>query len=387
MREVLTGEHFMMGDFASAEGAIAAGCRFFAGYPITPSTEVAERMAVRLPEVGGIYVQMEDELASLAAVIGASCGGMKAMTATSGPGFSLMMEHIGLAVMLEVPCVVVNVMRGGPSTGLPTLVGQQDVMQARWGSHGDYELIAYAPSSVQESFDLTVKAFNMAERYRVPVLLMMDETIGHMTEKLRIPDKSEIPLMERKRPRLPPGNGFLPYEPDPDDLVPPFPPVGEGYFFHITGLTHDERGYPVITHTAQEALVERLVQKIRKNAPQIIEYEEYQVEDAEVLVVSYGVSARCALSGVKKAREEGIKAGYLRLITLWPFPEQRIYQLARQVKGFVVAEINAGQMIREVERSARKDMPFVLVKKLGGAIITPEQVQEGIWLALKSFRK
>ncbi|MHA2621295.1 MAG: 2-oxoacid:acceptor oxidoreductase subunit alpha [bacterium JZ-2024 1] len=382
MREVLTGEHFMLGDFACAEGAVAAGCRFFAGYPITPSTEIAERLALRLPEVGGTYIQMEDELGSIAAVIGASCGGMRAMTATSGPGYSLMMEHVGLAIMMEVPCVIVNVMRGGPSTGLPTTVGQQDVMQARWGSHGDYELIAYTPWSVQEAFDLTVKAFNMADRYRVPVMMMIDETIGHMTERLTIPEKDQIEIVPRKRPATPAGNGFLPFKADEDDLVPPFLLPGEGYFFHFESLTHDERGYPQTTAPYQEKLVSRLLNKIRKNAGNIIEYEEMWTEDADIVVVSYGVSARCALSGVRKARREGIRTGFLRLKTLWPFPEQKVYELGQRVKGFVVAEINAGQMIREVERCAHADVPFVLVNKLGGAIMTPDEVAEGIERAM-----
>lgn len=382
MREVLTGEHFMLGDYACAEGAVAAGCRFFAGYPITPSTEIAERLALRLPEVGGTYIQMEDELGSIAAVIGASCGGMRAMTATSGPGYSLMMEHVGLAIMMEVPCVIVNVMRGGPSTGLPTTVGQQDVMQARWGSHGDYELIAYTPWCVQEAFDLTVKAFNMADRYRVPVMMMIDETIGHMTERLTIPEKDQIEVVPRKSPATPAGNGFLPFKADEDDLVPPFPLPGEGYFFHFESLTHDERGYPQTTAPHQEKLVRRLLNKIRKNARNIIEYEEMWTEDADIVVVSYGVSARCALSGVRKARREGIRAGFLRLKTLWPFPEQKVYELAQRVKGFVVAEINAGQMIREVERCAHADVPFVLVNKLGGAIMTPDEVAEGIERAM-----
>jgi 2-oxoglutarate ferredoxin oxidoreductase subunit alpha len=386
MREVLTGEHFMLGDHACAEGALAAGCRFFAGYPITPSTEVAERLALRLPEVGGVYIQMEDELASIAAVIGASCGGERAMTATSGPGYSLMMEHIGLAIMMEVPCVVVNVMRGGPSTGLPTTVGQQDVMQAKWGSHGDYELIAYTPWTVQEAFDLTVKAFNMADRYRVPVMMMIDETIGHMTERLKIPEKEGIQIIERKRPATTGSNGFLPFKADEEDLVPPFPLPGEGYYFHFESLTHDERGYPQTTAPFHEKLVSRLIEKIRRNASDIIDYEEMWMEDAEVVVVSYGVSARCALSGVRLAREHGMQAGFLRLKTLWPFPEERIYELARKVKGFVVAEINAGQMIREVERNAHADLPFVLVNKFGGAIMTPDEVYAGVERALTRAR-
>ncbi|MHA2610156.1 MAG: 2-oxoacid:acceptor oxidoreductase subunit alpha [bacterium JZ-2024 1] len=376
MEEVVKpGVYFWLGDHAVAEGALAAGCRFFAGYPITPSTETAERMAERLPQVGGKFIQMEDELASLAAVIGASCGGLKAMTTTSGPGFSLMMEHIGLAAMLEVPCVIANVMRGGPSTGLPTLVGQQDVLQARWGSHGDYEIIALCPSSCQESFDLTIEAFNLSERYRVPVILLTDEIIGHMTEKVVVPPASEIKVVQREWYTGP--SPYYPYRWDNDGIAPMAPP-GKGYYFHMTGLTHDERGYPVITAEAQEKLIRHLVEKIRKNAKKIYRYEEKFLEDAEIAVVSYGISGRTALRAVIEARQEGIRAGFLRLITLWPFPDERIYDLARQVKAFVVPEINAGQVIREVQRAAKKDMPFVGVNRMGGSIIQPEEVLEAV---------
>jgi 2-oxoglutarate ferredoxin oxidoreductase subunit alpha len=252
----------MLGDFACAEGALAAGCRFFAGYPITPSTEVAERMAERLPEVGGIYIQMEDEIASIAAIIGASWAGVKAMTATSGPGFSLMMENIGLAVMFETPIVIVNVQRGAPSTGLPTLVGQGDMMQVRWGSHGHYEIIALVPWSAQECFDLTVRAFNLAERFRVPVFVMTDAEVGHLTEKVVIPPADQIPIVNRKRPTVPPEK-FKTYEPD-EDLVPPMPSAGEGYHVFAESLTHDERGYPVMTGEAHDKLVRRLIEKIKR---------------------------------------------------------------------------------------------------------------------------
>jgi len=254
---VLSGQHFLLGDQACAEGALAAGCRFFAGYPITPSTEITEHLARRLPEVQGIFVQMEDELASMAAIVGASVAGARAMTATSGPGFSLMMENLGLAAMMEVPCVVVNVQRGGPSTGLPTLVGQADVMQARWGSHGDYEIVAYAPASPQECFDLTLKAFNTADRFRIPTLVLADEVVGHMTERVTIPPAEAIPRVERKRPRQgPEENGFLPFRAE-EDLIPPMVHAGEGYRVHFTGLTHDERGYPVTTGPAHHQLSAR----------------------------------------------------------------------------------------------------------------------------------
>ncbi len=309
----------MNGDIACAEGAISAGCRFFAGYPITPATEIAERMAERLPEIEGTFIQMEDEIASMNAVLGASWGGVKAMTATSGPGFSLMMENLGLGIMLETPCVLADVQRAGPSTGLPTLVAQGDMMQARWGSHGCYGIIALSPSSPQEMYEFTIKAFNLSEKYRVPVLLMADEAVGHMSEKVVIPPPEEIKLFPRRKPRVPPEE-YLPYVPDAD-LVPPMANAGEGYRFHVTGLTHDERGYPVMTAEAQDKLVRRLVDKIEKNRDDIIEIEEDGIKGAEVVVCSYGISARISKFAVELARKEGIKVGMLKLITVWPFPE------------------------------------------------------------------
>ena len=364
----------MTGDEACAEGGLAAGCSFFAGYPITPATEVAERMAERLPQVGGVYVQMEDELASMAAVVGASCAGARAMTSTSGPGFSLMMENIGLAVMLEAPCVVVNIMRGGPSTGLPTLVGQQDVMQARWGSHGDYEVIALSPESPQEAFELTIEAFDLADRYRTPVMILSDEVVGHMTEKVVIPPAGEIPRPPR-RGRKPPRKGFVPYLPDGRG-IPPLVFAGEGYHVHATGLTHDEHGYPVITPEAQERLVQRLVRKIRAHAEEIVRTEELYLDDAEVVVVSYGCSARTAREVVDEARRRGQKVGLLRLVTLWPFAEQRIRELARsgRVKSFVVAEINCGQIAYEVERCAEGRVQTTLAGFMGGRIFSPDEL-------------
>ena len=371
---VITGTHFITGDDACAEGGIAAGCTFFAGYPITPATEVAERMSKRLPQVGGVYVQMEDELASMAAVIGASSAGARAMTSTSGPGFSLMMENIGLAVMLEVPCVIVNIMRGGPSTGLPTLVGQQDVMQARWGSHGDYEIIALSPSSPQESFELTVDAFNLADIYRVPVIILSDEIVGHMTEKVTIPETEKIKIVHRKNPACGPEN-FVPFFPD-EDGVPPMALAGDGYHVHATGLTHDEYGYPVITADAQERLVQRLVNKIRKNEEKIVRTEEYYLDDAEVIIISYGCSARTSLDVVETAHGKGMKVGFLRLITIWPFPETKIRGLAsrKNVKAFVVAEINHGQVVYEVERCAAGEAETVLAGFMGGRIFEPDEL-------------
>ncbi len=373
---ILTGRHFLLGDGAVAEGAIAAGCRFFGGYPITPSTEIAERMAERLPQVGGVYVQMEDELASMAVILGASWAGRKAMTATSGPGFSLMMENLGLAVLTETPVVICNVQRGGPSTGLPTSVAQSDMMQARWGSHGHYEIIAVVPWSVQECFDLTVRAFNLSERYRTPVLVMTDAEVGHLTERLEIPAPDEIEIWSRKRPSKPPGQ-FRSYEPD-DDLVPPMAVAGEGYHLFFESLTHDERGYPDTTPAAHEKLVARLTEKIRRRRFDIYDYEERGVDGAEVVVLAYGISARIAVRAVSLAEQRGIRAGLLRLKTAWPFPEERIRHLSGQIRGFVVPEINLGQMVREVERCAVDSCGVLSVPHAGGDIHEPEAIVEAI---------
>jgi 2-oxoglutarate ferredoxin oxidoreductase subunit alpha len=372
----LCGTFFMNGDVACAEGAISAGCRFFAGYPITPATEVAERMSERLPHVGGIYIQMEDEIASMNAILGASWAGLKAMTSTSGPGFSLMMENLGLGVMLETPCVLVNIQRAGPSTGLPTMAAQGDMMQARWGSHGSYEIIALVPSSPQEIFDLTITAFNLSERYRVPVLVMSDEAVGHMSEKVVIPRISPKELVSRRRPDGT-QEQYLPYKAD-GDLVPPMAIAGEGYRFHVTGLTHDERGYPVMTAEAQDQLVRRLVDKIRLNKKDIIRYEEVGVEDAEVIVCAYGISTRVARLAVQEARNAGIRAGMLRLITVWPFAEDRIRELAQQVKAFVVPEINYGQIVLEVERCAAGKASTLLVPHMGGGVHHPQTILKAI---------
>jgi len=369
---VLTGTHFLDGDQACCEGALAAGANFAAGYPITPSTEVVERFAARVPTVGGIFLQMEDELASSIAILGAAWAGAKAFTVTSGPGFSLMMEHIGFAAMTETPCVFVNVQRGGPSTGLPTLPGQADMMQARWGSHGDYEIIALCPSSPQESFDLMIDAFNLSEEYRLPVLFMMDECVGHMTEKVVIPPAEQIEIYPRRYTARPPEE-YLPYQPGPDG-IPEMVKAGEGYRFHITGLTHDERGYPAMNWRAQEKLVRRLVNKVRHNADKLVRCEERGMEDAEIVIVAYGITGRVALRAEQMARAEGIRVGLLRPIVVWPFPEKRIGELAGRVKVFVVVEMNYGQMVHEVERCAAGRARTELVGHGGGTVHNPEEI-------------
>jgi len=371
-RGVLTGIHFMDGDHACCEGALAAGARFAAGYPITPSTEVVERFAARVPTVGGAFIQMEDELAASITLQGGVWGGAKAFTVTSGPGFSLMMEHIGYAAMTETPCVFVDVQRGGPSTGLPTLPGQADMQQARWGSHGDYEIIALCPNSPQECFDLTIKAFNLAEEYRVPVMFMMDECVGHMTEKVVIPAADEIEVVPRKHTRKS-VEEYLPYGTN-GDLVPEMAHAGEGYGFHVTGLTHDERGYPNMTPEAQDKLVRRLQSKIRNAADRLVMFEEENTEDADVIVVSYGITSRVAQRAIDLARARGLRVGRLRLMMVWPFPDKKIAELAARTKAFVVPELNLGQMVREVERAAGGKAKTFLVPHAGGGVHDPQDI-------------
>jgi len=378
---VLTGVHYLDGDFACGEGAMAAGCRFVAGYPITPSTEVVERIARRFPTMGGTFIQMEDEMASMAAIVGASWTGTKSMTVTSGPGFSLMQENIGLGAMMETPCVVVNVQRGGPSTGLPTMVGQADMMQARWGSHGDYELIALCPQSPQEAFDLTIDAFNLSETFRVPVIVMMDECVGHMTEKVVIPPADKIEIVPRRLTKKSSAQ-YLPYTAEPLG-VPEFARAGDGLRFHTTGLTHDERGYPVMSAECQDKCVTRLVDKIRGNADKIVRFDEQDTEGADVIVVSYGITARVARMGLELARKQGVKVGIIRLIVVWPFPEKRIRELASKVKAFVVPEINFGQMVLEVERCAAGRAAAVLVPHAGGGVHDPKDICDAILGATK----
>lgn len=366
----------LQGNQACAEGAIAAGCRFFAGYPITPSSEIAEWMARRLPALDGVFIQMEDEIASLAAVIGASVGGMKAMTATSGPGFSLMQENLGYAIMAEIPCVIVNVQRLGPSTGQPTSPSQGDVMQARWGTHGDHPIIVLTPSSVMDCFTLMVKAFNFAERYRTPVILLADEVVGHMREPVELPDPSTLEVWERVASEVPP-EWYRPYEETPSD-VPPLVPFGEGYRYHITGLYHDVAGFPTQRLDEIQPWVQRVFRKISRHRDTITLYRTDGVEDARVVVVSYGASARVAREAVHIARDRHHrKVGFLELQTLWPFPRELMERLARMVRRIVVVEMNMGQVSREVERAAgRRKVRRVL--RADGRLVHPDQVLEGI---------
>ena len=380
-RGVLTGVHFLDGDHACCEGTLAAGARFAAGYPITPSTEVVERFASRIPTVGGVFIQMEDELAASIAIQGAVWGGAKAFTVTSGPGFSLMMEHIGYAAITETPCVFVNVQRGGPSTGLPTLPAQADMMQARWGSHGDYGIIALCPNSPQECFDLTITGFNLAEEFRVPVMMMLDECVGHMTEKVVIPPADRIEVVPRRYTHKPPAE-FRLFEPGAD-LVPDMVKAGDGYRFHVTGLTHDERGYPSMNVAAQDQLVRRLVEKLKPFENGRAVCDTADLEGAEVVVVSYGITSRVAQRAIELARKRGIRAGKFRIISAWPFPERHIADLAGRVKAFVVPELNLGQMVREVERAAAGRARVVPVSHAGGTVHDPETILKAIVEAVK----
>ena len=380
-RGVLTGVHFLDGDHACCEGTLAAGARFAAGYPITPSTEVVERFAWRIPTVGGIFIQMEDELAASIALQGAVWGGAKAFTVTSGPGFSLMMEHIGYAAITETPCVFVNVQRGGPSTGLPTLPAQADMMQAKWGSHGDYSLIALCPNSPQECFDLTITGFNLAEEFRVPVMIMMDECVGHMTEKVVIPEPDRIEITPRRFTKKSPDE-FRLFEPR-EDLVPDMVKAGEGYRFHVTGLTHDERGYPSMTVETQDKLIRRLQDKLKPFTNGRALFEAENLDDAEVAVVSYGITSRVAQRAIDLARAQGIRAGKFRIVSAWPFPEEHIRDLAKTVKAIVVPELNLGQMVREVERSAAGAARVVGVPHAGGTVHNPDVILKAIQEAVR----
>ena len=380
-RGVLTGVHFLDGDHACCEGTLAAGARFASGYPITPSTEVVERFAWRIPTVGGIFIQMEDELAASIALQGAVWGGAKAFTVTSGPGFSLMMEHIGYAAITETPCVFVNVQRGGPSTGLPTLPAQADMMQAKWGSHGDYSVIALCPNSPQECFDLTITGFNLAEEFRVPVMMMLDECVGHMTEKVVIPEADQLEITPRRFTKKTPEE-FRLFEPGAD-LVPDMVKAGEGYNFHVTGLTHDERGYPSMTVDTQDKLVKRLQDKLTPFTNGRAIFEAENLEDAEVVVVSYGITSRVAQRAIELARAQGIRAGKFRIISAWPFPEQHIRELAGKVKAFVVPELNLGQMVREVERCAAGGAKTISVPHAGGTVHNPDVILKAIQEAVR----
>ncbi|SMC70054.1 2-oxoacid:acceptor oxidoreductase subunit alpha [Sporomusa malonica] len=366
----------MQGNNACAEGALAAGARFFAGYPITPSTEVAETLAKRLPQVGGTFIQLEDEIASMAAIIGGSLAGAKSLTATSGPGFSLKQELIGYASMAEVPCVIVNVQRTGPSTGQPTSPAQGDIMQARWGSHGDRGVIALSPSSVPECFHVTVEAFNLAEKYRTPVVLLLDEIVGHMREKFVMPDMDTVTVIGRKKPTLPPGE-FLPFKPDADG-VPPMPAFGEGYRFHTTGLIHDYTGFPTGSNEVTHEVIDRLHTKIKNHVDDIVKYEDFQLEDAEVAVIAFGGTARSAYAAVESAREQGIKAGLFRPITIWPMAEKQISTIAQKVKTIIVAEMNYGQYVGEVRQIVCAKTNVVSLAKWNNEPITPDELLAAI---------
>lgn len=364
---------FEQGDNAAAYGALLAGCTFFAGYPITPATETAEIMSQLMPKVGGVYIQMEDEIASISAVIGASWAGAKSMTATSGPGFSLMMENVGYACMTETPCVIVNVQRSGPSTGQPTMGAQGDMLQARWGTHGDHEIIAFSPNSVQETLDLAIHSFNMAEKYRNPVMLMMDADVGHMREKIVIPEKVDI--VDRvsatitKEEYMPFRTGFT----HKGSLVPEFAPFGSGYGTYVTGLTHDERGLPSTDNPeVHTRLVTRIVEKIARDREKLTLFEEKYTDDCDTAIVSYGITSRSALTAVEMARKEGIKVGYFRLITAWPFPIKQIRELGEKVKRIYVPEMNLGQMVHPIrEYSGVECIP---VPKIGGEVHLPAEI-------------
>ncbi len=379
--EVKAETRLLTGSQACVDGAIAAGCRFFSGYPIEPATGIIERFLARAPEVDATFIQMEDEISALAALLGAVWTGQKCLTATSGPGFSLMMEHLGLGVMLETPCVIVDVQRAGLSTGIPGHPGQGDVMQARWGSHGDYEVIALSPASAQEMFDFTVRAFNLSERFRVPVVVLSDAYVARLEEEVRIPPAGEITLEPRRYYRGP-KEEYLPFRRD-GDLVPRMVDIGDDYRFHVTGLTHDERGYPVMNAECQELNVRSIVQKIRRHADEIVQVREEGTEDADVVIVTYGAPARFAARAAKEAGKSGLKAGILKLDTVWPFPDGRIAELAKKAKAFVVPEMNCGQIVFEVERCSHGRANVVFVPHGDGGVENTDDVLSAVKKVLK----
>lgn len=370
---------FWQGNEAIAFGALAAGCRFYAGYPITPSTEVMETMAVELPKVGGVFQQMEDELGAIGCAIGASIAGVKSMTASSGPGFTLKQENLGLAYEAEIPLVVVDVMRGGPSTGLPTQGAQQDVMQARWGTHGDHGTIALAPASVTECYELAVQAFNLSERFRQPVLIMSDAEIGHMREKFIVPDASTLEVVNRKKPSVDPDH-FVPYMADPEDDVPPMAGFGDGYRWHVTGLTHNDWGFPTTNPDDIDKKMRRLMRKIDRFRDDIVKYDTVEIEDAEMIVVSYGSVSRSSIRAVRDARLKGVKVGHFRPITLWPFADKELEKIVRsqRVKTVIVPELNCGQMVLEVERALHGKARVVPLNRVDGELFQPAEIFEKI---------
>jgi 2-oxoglutarate ferredoxin oxidoreductase subunit alpha len=363
---------FLQGNEAAARGALYAGCNFFAGYPITPSTEVAEVMSSELPRIGGAFLQMEDEIASLAACLGASLTGAKVLTSTSGPGFSLMQELIGYGCIAEIPCVIINVMRGGPSTGMPTGPSQSDIMCAKWGTHGDHPAICLVPASVQEYFEETVRAFNLSEKYRTPVTVMPDEIIAHMRERIVFPEAGELALINRTIPSVPPEK-YKPYDTGFGD-VPPLAAFGSGYRFHVTGLNKMQDGFPTTKAEIVQAEEERQIRKITANIDDIVAFEEYQLEDAEVVVIAFGSTSRSARYAVNVARKQGIRAGMFRLKTFWPFPDRQIRELSTRVKAFITPEMNLGMCTLEVQRCSRCSIPIHGIFRVDGEPIKPEQI-------------
>lgn len=363
----------MQGNEACVAGALKAGMRFYAGYPITPSTEIAEISAEALPKVGGKFIQMEDEIAGMAATLGGSLAGLKSMTATSGPGFSLKQENIGYGIITETPCVIVNVQRSGPSTGLPTSPAQGDILQARWGTHGDHSIIALYPSSVKEIYYTTIRAFNLAEKYRTPVILLLDEIIGHMREKIEIPENDDVEIIHRKVPTCPPEE-YKAFKVKEGDIVPEMAGFGTGYRYHVTGLVHDETGFPSGNELVADKLLNRLIDKIENNKDDIVTYDEYMLEDAEYAIISFGAIARSAKAAVDHLREEGIKVGLFRPITIWPSPDKQLLELGKKMKKIYVIEMNAGQYFLEVDRLAGKHTTVEKYGKINGEIITPEDI-------------
>lgn len=365
---------FLQGNEAAAHGALYAGCNFFGGYPITPSTEVAEVMSVELPKVGGKFIQMEDEIGAMAAILGASLTGAKVLTSTSGPGLSLKQELIGYGCIAEIPCVVYNVMRGGPSTGMPTGPSQSDVMCAKWGTHGDHPAICLTPASVQETYEEVIRAFNLSEKYRTPVMVMPDEIVAHMRERIVFPEPGEVEVIPRKAPTVPPEQ-YKPYDTSYGD-VPPLAAFGSGYKFHVTGLNKMQDGFPTTKAEIVQAEEERQVRKVEANVDDIVTFEEYMLEDAEVVVIAYGSTSRSARYAVNVAREQGIKAGMFRIKTFWPFPDKQIKALAQKTKGFVVPEMNLGMCAIEVERCAQGKAPILGIFRVDGEPINPDQILE-----------
>ncbi|MGA2464373.1 MAG: 2-oxoacid:acceptor oxidoreductase subunit alpha [Thermodesulfobacteriota bacterium] len=365
-------ELLLQGNEAIVEGALRAGCRFFAGYPITPATEISEILSAKLPQLNGTFIQMEDEIASLGAVIGASLAGVKSMTATSGPGFSLMQENLGFAVITEVPCVIVNVMRGGPSTGLPTSPSQSDVMQSRWGTHGDHPIIVLSASTVRECYDVTIQAFNFSEKFRTPVIVLIDEVVAHMREKMVLDDQEEIEIFNRVKPTVPP-EWYIPYEDTPRG-VPAMANFGEGYRYHVTGLTHDIRGFPTSRPDEIGPFIARLHRKISQHFSEIQMAEYFQTEDAEITIIAYGSVARSAKRAVWEAREKGIRVGLLRLTTIWPFMRSAVEKVLQTARVLIVPEMNMGQISREVKRVNPGVAKVFTLNKVDGTIITPSEI-------------